>query len=294
MHVIEVNHLTKDYGQHKGVFDLSFYVKKGEILGFLGPNGSGKTTTIRQLLGFIRPDAGQVQIFGQDCFEQAATIQKNLGYLPGEIALMDDLTGQQFIHWMAELKNVKDMAKTEELIRFLNLNPKGKIKRMSKGMKQKLGLVVALMHDPDVLIFDEPTSGLDPLMQNRFVELVREAKRQGKTILMSSHMFEEIEHTCDRVMMIKDGQLIADETMDSLKNNQKKHYQITFYHPHEASQFASLYPKAQLDQNTVELFWQGSPNPLLLELGHYTIADLDVRSQTLEELFLHYYGGEDK
>ena len=158
--MIEICHLTKDYGNHRGVFDMSFQIHKGEILGILGPNGSGKTTIIRHLMGFIKPDQGTVQIQGKDCFQEAAFIQQNVGYLPGEIAFMDDMTGMNFIHLISKLKGIHDLSYAHWLINFLELNAQGQIKRMSKGMKQKIGLVIALMHDPAILILDEPTSCL--------------------------------------------------------------------------------------------------------------------------------------
>lgn len=175
MSVIEVRGITKDYGNQRGVFDVSFEINEGEVLGFLGPNGSGKTTTIRQLMGFMKPDQGHVQILGMDCFNDSAKVQEKVGYLPGEIAFMEDMSGLEFIRFMAKMKNMKDMSKAEELMRFLELDARGKIKRMSKGMKQKIGIVIAFMQDTPILILDEPTSGLDPLMQNKFVELIQNA-----------------------------------------------------------------------------------------------------------------------
>ncbi|MFQ6862595.1 MAG: ABC transporter ATP-binding protein [Beduini sp.] len=292
MNVIEINHITKDYGNKRGIFDVSFTVKKGEVLGFLGPNGSGKTTTIRQLMGFIKPDHGEVKILGLDCFEKANLVQKELGYLPGEIAFMEEMTGIQFIKFIAQMKNIKDMSKAEELMNFLELDAQGKMKRMSKGMKQKIGLVIAFMQDSPILILDEPTSGLDPLMQNKFVELIQRSKKEGKTILMSSHIFEEVEHTCDRVVMIKEGSIVAAETMENLKRNRQKHYEIHFNKENDAVKFAEQYEQCQRDQKQVILTLKGHTNELLKDLSQYDIQDFNARPQSLEELFLHYYGGE--
>ncbi len=292
MDVIEINHITKDYGNKRGIFDVSFTVKKGEVLGFLGPNGSGKTTTIRQLMGFIKPDHGEVKILGLDCFEKANLVQKELGYLPGEIAFMEEMTGFEFIKFIAQMKNIKDMKKAEELMTFLELDARGKMKRMSKGMKQKIGLVIAFMQDSPILILDEPTSGLDPLMQNKFVELIQRSKKEGKTILMSSHIFEEVEHTCDRVVMIKEGSIVAAETMDNLKRNRQKHYEIHFNKESDAIKFAEQYDSCQRDQKQVILTLKGHTNELLQDLSQYDIRDFNARPQSLEELFLHYYGGE--
>lgn len=291
MSVIEVNGITKDYGNHQGVFDVNFTVEKGEVLGFLGPNGAGKTTTIRQLMGFIKPDQGTVHIQGMDCFKNAPKVQAQLGYLPGEIAFMDDMTGMDFIEFVANMKNIQDMSKAKELIEFLELNPKNKMKKMSKGMKQKIGLVIAFMQDAPILILDEPTSGLDPLMQNKFVELIHKAKKEGKTILMSSHIFEEVEHTCDRVVIIKEGEIVATEKMEDLRHSRRKYYEICFHDVKEATLFHQQYPESQVRDLVVSLSLQGSADTLIKALSQYTIDDLSVRVQSLEELFLHYYGG---
>ena len=291
MSVIEVNGITKDYGNHQGVFDVNFTVEKGEVLGFLGPNGAGKTTTIRQLMGFIKPDQGTVHIQGMDCFKNAPEVHAQLGYLPGEIAFMDDMTGMDFIEFVANMKNIQDMSKAKELIEFLELNPKNKMKKMSKGMKQKIGLVIAFMQDAPILILDEPTSGLDPLMQNKFVELIHKAKKEGKTILMSSHIFEEVEHTCDRVVIIKEGEIVATEKMEDLRHSRRKYYEICFHDVKEATLFHQQYPESQVRDTVVSLSLQGSADTLIKALSQYTIDDLSVRVQSLEELFLHYYGG---
>ena len=294
MSVIEINHITKDYGHHKGVFDVSFVVEEGEVLGFLGPNGSGKTTTIRQLMGFMKPDQGDVKILGMNCFDDAKQVQGKLGYLPGEIAFMEDMTGQEFIRFIAKMKNMKDISYAEELMQFLELDARGKMKRMSKGMKQKIGIVIAFMQDAPILILDEPTSGLDPLMQNKFVELIQQAKKDGKTVLMSSHIFEEVENTCDRVVMIKEGHVVATETMENLRKNRLKHYEIHFYDENDAIAFMEKYHQAKRDGAIIHLMLKGHTNQLIQDLSQYDIDDFNARPQSLEELFLHYYGGEEK
>ena len=223
MNIIEVNNITKDYGDNKGVFDLSFNVQKGEIMGFLGPNGAGKTTTIRTLLGFIKPDKGSVEVNGLDPFFNSKIINTNLGYLPGENTLMDDMKGDEFINFIAKMKGVEDFARINQLKEMFELNASGRIKKMSKGMKQKIAIICAFMNYPDILILDEPTSGLDPLMQNKFIELILEEKKRGATILMSSHIFEEIEKTCDRSVIIKEGRLVLNEKISSL-TKQKIYY----------------------------------------------------------------------
>ena len=292
--VIEIRQLTKDYGNNRGIFDVSLSVKKGEVFGFLGPNGAGKSTTIRHLMGFIQADQGSCQINGLDCLRDHARIQQALGYLPGEIAFMDDMTGLEFIKFMAKMKGMTDLTKAYELMEHFELNPQGKIKKMSKGMKQKIGIICAFMHDPELLILDEPSSGLDPLMQNRFIELVLEEKQRGKTIFMSSHIFEEIERTCDRTAMIKDGRLISIEELQTLKASKHKTYQITFATQELVEQFMDEgFECKQVESNVIKVVPRNNLNYLLATLSRYDIIDLDITKPTLEELFLHFYGGDE-
>ena len=294
MDVIEIKQLTKDYGNNKGVFDLELSVKKGEVFGFLGPNGAGKTTTIRHLMGFIHPIKGECFISGLNCSKQSDIIQKSLGYLPGEIAFMDDMSGIQFIKFIAEMKGIKDFHRAEELISMFDLDASGRIKKMSKGMKQKIGIVCAFMHDPDILILDEPTSGLDPLMQNKFLELILAEKEKGKTIFMSSHNFEEIERTCDRTAIIREGRLVAIEDMKILSQTKQKSYIITFVTAEMASNFTKKYGEVKdIKGKQVTVSIKGNIMPLIHTLDKYEVTNLDVKTQTLEELFMHYYGGEN-
>ena len=293
MKVIEINNITKDYGQGKGIFNVSFSVKKGEVLGFLGPNGAGKTTTIRHLMGFSKANKGNCNINGLDCFEKSSEIQRNLGYLPGEIAFLDDMTGIKFIKFVAEMKGIKDLTRAKELIGRFELNPNSKIKKMSKGMKQKIGIVCAFMQEPDILILDEPTSGLDPLMQNEFIKLILEEKERGTTILMSSHSFEEIERTCDRVAIIKDGKIVSVENISTLKESKQKIYSITFENEEVAKDFLKEGFKIKdIDKNNVTVLVKGDIMPLIKSLGKYKVISLESKAQSLEDLFMHFYGGE--
>ncbi len=290
MNKIEVSHLTKDYGSHKGVFDISFEVSEGEVLGFLGPNGAGKTTTIRQLMGFIKPDQGTALVKGLEAFEQAHIIHKTVGYLPGEINFIDNMNGMQFIKFIADFKDMKDLSRAYELIEFFEFNPQGKIKKMSKGMKQKMGLICTFMHDPEIYILDEPTSGLDPLMQNKFVELILSEKEKGKTIFMSSHIFEEVEKTCDRVAIIKDGEIVAIDDIHELTKHNKKTYKITFKNEDDVQSFRQFYEDIDVNYNQITLK-TNSINELIQLLQPYDISDIDIQKQSLEELFLQFYGG---
>jgi len=214
--VIEIQNLTKDYGNSTGIFDVTLGIKKGEVFGFLGPNGAGKTTTMRHLLGFIKSDSGTCKIAGLDCWDKPQEIQKIIGYIAGEIALPEGMNGQMLCEQIAKMRGA-DIKRVKELCEYFVINPNTKIKRMSKGMKQKIALVLAFMHDPDILLLDEPTSGLDPLMQEKFVELILKEKKRGKTIMLSSHIFNEVEKTCDRVMIIKHGRIIAEIDMQGIE-----------------------------------------------------------------------------
>lgn len=293
MNIIEIDHITKDYGQNRGVFDVSFSVKQGEVLGFLGPNGAGKTTTIRQLMGFIKPDSGNLSIQGMDCFKETDKIQKSLGYLPGEIAFIDAMNGMEFIRFVAKMKKMKDLGRAPELMEMFELNASGKLKKMSKGMKQKIGIVCAFMNpDTELYILDEPSNGLDPVMQNRFIELVLSEKNRGKTILMSSHMFEEIERTCDRAAIIREGRIVAVEDMEKLRAGKQKIFEVTLKEEGMAESFAKELPQSsfKLDGKTVTVKVGNDVDAFVKKVGRYEISDLEMHHQSLEEFFLNFYG----
>lgn len=295
MPIIKINGLTKDYGDHKGIFNLTFTVKEGEVFGYLGPNGSGKTTTIRHLMGFLTPDRGSSQILGMDTRTKSADIMKHLGYLPGEIAFIDQMRGIEFLNFMGEMKGLTDTGLRDKLVDLFQLDTESRIRKMSKGMKQKLGLICAFMHDPKVLILDEPTSGLDPLMQKIFADLILEEKSRGKTILMSSHSFEEIERTCDRVGIIKRGELVAIENMHDIKLKRRKIFVVTFDNAFSAAEFAetSGFDIIEVSVNTVRLSILGNVTEFIKGLNKYTVLDLNTESSSLEDIFMHYYGDGD-
>lgn len=296
--VMELSHVTKDYGNGKGVFDINLSVEQGEIFGYLGPNGAGKSTTIRQLMGFLHPDSGTCRILGMDCFAQAKEIQRQLGYLAGELAFMEDMTGETYLEFMAQMKHLKDRRRMHELMELFELDARGKVKKMSKGMKQKIGLICAFMAEPSVVILDEPTSGLDPLMQNRFVELLLEEKKKGTTILMSSHIFEEVEKTCDRTAIIRGGRIVTVEDMTSLSKKRAKVYTVTCKNDDSAHKFTEkMSDKTEcgcvvqrVQKNQVELLVKGAPAAILQEIVLIEPLDLTIKTQSLEELFMHYYG----
>lgn len=288
---IELHHLTKDYGGGRGIFDVSFDVRRGETFGFLGPNGAGKTVTMRHLMGFVRPDGGTAFIKGLDCFRDRARIQTNLGYLPGETTSIDEMTGTGFLRFMARLKRVSDLRRCSELIEYFDLDPSRKIRKMSKGTKQKVGLVCAFMSSPDTLLLDEPTSGLDPLMQNRFVDLVLAEKKRGTTILLSSHLFEEVERTCDRVAFVRSGKLAAVERMDDVRSARKRIFSIVFAQTDDRDRYTHDHPGAQVrGTRTVQTIAENGVDAFVKDLARYDIVDMAVHEQTLEETFLHLYG----
>jgi ABC-2 type transport system ATP-binding protein len=237
--LIEVNRLTKDYGRGRGVFDIDLKVEEGESFGFVGTNGAGKTTTIRHLMGFLRPDKGTCTIKGLDCWKDSAEINRFVGYVPGEIAFPDARDGFTFLDWQATLQGDTDRKHRDYILDKLQLDATANLKRMSKGMKQKTAIVAAFMHDPEILILDEPTTGLDPLMRDSFLELIEEERSRGKTIFMSSHMFNELETTCDRVAMIRDGAIIDIASTDAIRHFESKTYKIEFLDSADYQRFLS-------------------------------------------------------
>ncbi len=302
-HVIEAVDLTKDYGFGRGVFDVSVHVDRGEVFGFLGPNGAGKSTTIRHLLGFSKPDSGSVKIFGKETFEKYNEILSRVGYIPGEIALPAGLTGREFIRMMQSLQNIRNEARLKEMLTLFELEDavlSGETKRMSLGVKRKLAVVTAFMSDPDVLILDEPTSGLDPVMQEVFVEFVREEKKRGKTILLSSHIFSEIDSTCDRIAIIKDGRIVSEFVADDLKHASRKYYTIAFETPQAKQEFLSKgkrIPSLSLlseTQNEVYVSVEDEDlNALIALLSVLPVTSFGNRRETLEDYFMKFYK-EDK
>lgn len=296
MAIIEVNNLTKKFGDFYSVQNVDLQIEKGEVFGFLGPNGAGKSTTIRHLMGFLQPTEGQCFIKGLDCRQSTAEIQKFVGYLPGEIAFIDKMTGQQFIKFIAQMRGLNDLTRANELMQFFELNATGLIKKMSKGMKQKLGLICTFMHNPEIVILDEPTSGLDPLIQTKFIDFILVEKEKGTTIFMSSHMIEEIEKTCDRVAILNAGKIVATETIADLKKQKSKKFLIEFQSEQELSRFLGEQLKIeQISPTQAIIKVQGNVQTLLHTLADYKINDLDIISQSLEDIFMHYYesGGKE-
>src|SRR5690242_9041663 len=223
--LVETQELTKRYGSSRGIEDVTFTIDEGEVFGFLGPNGAGKTTTIRTIMGLLRPTAGSAHIGGLDCWEQSTDVKRLVGYLPGELSLDPNLTGGQILEYFGNLRGGVDQSYLKALIERMGLDPSRKFRQYSSGNKRKIGIIQAFMHRPRLLILDEPTSGLDPLNQQEFDRMVREARDEGRTIFLSSHILTEVEQTCNRVAIIREGQLARVGSVEELKGI--KHHELT-------------------------------------------------------------------
>jgi ABC-2 type transport system ATP-binding protein len=294
MSVIEVKHLTKDYGHGRGIFDVSLRVDKGEVFGFLGPNGAGKTTTIRHLMGFSNPQKGNATINGLQCNRQASQILRDVGYLPGEPALPENLTGTQFIQMMQGLRHSHDQKRLDHLLDLFQLDVRGKTKRMSLGNKRKLAVVTAFMADPNILILDEPTSGLDPVMQEAFVTFMKEEKKRGKTILLSSHIFSEVDAICDTIAIIKEGKIVSIVKANDIRHNQNKVFHIIFESAAEVNRFRGesgidvsyTDPERHIAQVGIH---ESDTNRLIAALSKYNVASFRESKFTLENYFMRFY-----
>ena len=289
MSVIEIDNLTKDYGYNRGVFDINLNIEQGEMVGFVGTNGSGKTTTIRNIMGFIKPTSGEVRVNGLNAWEHSSEIVKNIGYVPGEIAFPDLKTGVEFLNSQKEFLGLKSFDYANELIERLQLDPRANLKRMSKGMKQKTALVAALMNDAPIIILDEPTTGLDPLMRVTFLDIIKEEHKKGKTIFMSSHNFEELEGTCDKVALINDGHLIDVCDMDTINDPAEKEFKIEFKNPEDYKAFIKEgYKVIRLqdiyNQATIKIAAANTAK-LLQSLKKYDVKFISEIPYTLEKHF---------
>ncbi|MGI1807047.1 ABC transporter ATP-binding protein [Exiguobacterium sp. TDN 0502] len=288
--MIRLEHVTKEFAPGRGIFDVSFTVESGTIFGFIGPNGSGKSTTLRHLMGLMASDEGKATIGGFDCWNQSKEVKQLVGYLPGEISLPGDMTGADMLHLMQQLHR-SDPARQQRLLKRFPFETKTKIRKMSKGMKQKLAIVGCFMKDAPVYLLDEPTSGLDPLMQERFLEWLELEKRAGKAILMSSHHFPEMEKACDRAALIKDGRIIVEADIHELVRSSRREYTVVFRSEAEAAQFAV---RIGVEPKREEVRFQTDErltlNQVIAHLTHYDVQLIRPSADDLEQVFLHYYG----
>ena len=293
--VIHTERLTKSYGPHRGITELDLDVQEGEIFGFLGPNGAGKTTTMRVLLDLIRPTSGRAEVFGIDTTADPVAIHRRIGYLPGEFDLYDRLTGAQTMEYFANLRGGVDAGYVAELIERLDLDPSRRFKEYSRGNKQKVGLVVALQHRPDLLILDEPTAGLDPLVQQTFFAIVREARSGGRTVFLSSHIIDEVDRTCDRVAIIREGRLVQVDSIEAIRRLAFHHVELSFSTPVAPAIFESIDGVSAVETggNTISMRVNGPIGSVIAAAAPHGLLDVVSREPNLEDVFLAQYGAHD-
>ena len=292
--VIKTEKLTKSYGSHRGIVDLDLEVHEGEVFGFLGPNGAGKTTTIRTILDLIRPTSGKASVFGIESSADPVAIHRRIGYLPGEFTLYDRLTGGQTIKYFANLRGGVDPAYQEALVKRFDVDPSRRFKHYSKGNKQKIGLIIALQHQPELLILDEPTSGLDPLVQQSFYGLVREAKAEGRTVFLSSHILGEVERTCDRVAIIRDGRLVRVDSVEALRDLAHHEVELRFAGVVPTAEFQGLPGVSEVAavDHVLRMRVTGPIAPVVQAAARHELLDFVSREPSLEETFLAEYGNK--
>jgi ABC-2 type transport system ATP-binding protein len=292
--VITLEKLTKSYGSSRGIIDVDLEVELGEIFGFLGPNGAGKTTTIRTMLDLIRPSSGKAFVFGIESTTDPVAIHRRVGYIPGEFALYDRLTGKQTLEYFANLRGGVDAAYQATLIDRFELDPGKRFKEYSKGNKQKVGVIAALQHRPELLVLDEPTSGLDPLVQQTFFETLQEAVADGATVFLSSHILSEVEKACERVAIIRDGRIAKLGTVDSLRDLAHHQVELRFAGSVPADEFRDLPGVSDLvaEDHTLRMRVAGAITPVVRAAAQYELLDFVSREPSLEETFLAEYGRE--
>ncbi len=294
--IIEVDNLTKRYGSKRGIIDVSFQVEEGEVFGFLGPNGAGKTTTIRLLMALLRANAGRARIAGLDCWQQSVEIKRLIGYLPGELALDPNLTGGQILEYFGHLRGGIDQAYLKQLIARLDVDPSRKFRQYSSGNKRKIGIIQAFMHRPRLLILDEPTNGLDPLNQQEFDRMVKEVRDDGRTVFLSSHILTEVEQTCHRVAIIREGQLVRVGSVEELKDIKRQEITLTFANAVPIEAFKGLAGVEQVetlvDGHTLRLSVQGRADAVIKAAAQHSVVTLTSHEPSLEDIFLRYYEGD--
>lgn len=289
--IIKMHNVSKYYGKFKALSSLTLNVEENQIYAFIGPNGAGKSTAIRLMLGILNPSEGYVEVLGKRPTQKNVKIFKNMGYLPGELSTYQKLTGNEVLKFFSSLRNIDDDQYIRNLIERLDYDPNKYIKELSKGNKQKLGLILAFMHKPELLILDEPSSGLDPLMQQITIELIQEARQNGSTIFLSSHIFSEIDKVAERVGFVKEGKLIVEESLEILKSNAMKYIVIYFKETIPLNLFDNIknVNLIETNKNVVKLNIFGPIDEIIKVISKYEIIDLTTQDPTLEELFMNYY-----
>lgn len=286
MDIIKIDHLTKYYGKSRGIIDLSLSIKKGEFFGFIGPNGAGKSTTIRTLLGLVAPTSGSAEIFGRDITKEQKVILQNVGYLPSETVFYHGMRVKEILKLSADLRKMDCFDEAKLLCDRLQLDTSRKVDDLSFGNRKKVAIVCALQHHPDLLILDEPTSGLDPLMQREFFNILREFNKEGTTIFLSSHILSEIQHNCTRAAIIREGRIIACDSVEALsKTNAKR---VTVHGQVMLDGLEGIRDRKDTD-DSVSFLYGGDMNSLLRTLSAGQVSDLTVSEPDLGEIFLHYY-----
>jgi ABC-2 type transport system ATP-binding protein len=294
--IIETNQLTKSYGSKRGIVDVSFQVEEGEVFGFLGPNGAGKTTTIRLLMALLRPDSGTAHIAGLDCWKQSVEVKRLVGYSPGEPVLDPNLTGGQILEYFGHLRGGVDQAYLKQLIQRLDLDPSRKFRQYSSGNKRKVVLIQAFMHRPRLLILDEPTNGLDPLNQQEFDRMVKEVRDEGRTVFLSSHILSEVEQTCTRLAIIREGRLVRVGGVAELKDIKRHEVTITFANTTSPEVFKTLEGVERVetlaDGHTLRLAVSGGLDAVVKAAALHPVVTLTSHEPSLEDIFLRYYEGD--
>ena len=290
MKPLEIKSLTKWYSSVCAIEDVSFDIGQGEIFGYLGPNGSGKTTTIRIFLDFIRASAGHARLFGLGSHVHSSKIKSRIGYVPGEYGIYEEMRGLEYLRFFGALRGYKKPPLRDRLVEIFDLDTSKRTKSYSHGTKQKLAIIQAFMHDPELLILDEPTIGLDPLMQQRFYELLMEMKNRGKTIFLSSHILPEVEKVCDRVGILREGKLVAIHEISEIKKIRLKSIEISFKQEVDKSVFRlDGVRKVEKDGNTIKLWIDSNINSVLRTISEYPVENISFRDASLEDIFMEYY-----
>jgi ABC-2 type transport system ATP-binding protein len=289
MNVIEFNNLTKYYGDVKGCENINIKIKEGEIFGFIGPNGAGKSTTIRTMLSLIYPTSGSVTIFGKDAIEMGAEVRKDIGYLPSEIFYYDKMKVIQLLNYSASFYDHDCSAKIQELSEIMELDLNRRIQDLSYGNKKKVGIVQGLLHSPKLIILDEPTSGLDPLMQQKFFKIIVDENKKGATVLFSSHILSEVQQLCNRVAIIKDGEIVSVQDVKALQKDNYKKFSIHGEKLNHGKFKIAGVTNLEEAEGKVTFFFKGDVNEMVKILGTLNLSDVLIEEPTLEEIFMHYY-----
>lgn len=294
--IIEISNLTKHYGETVAVNEVEFSVPGGEIFGYLGPNGAGKTTTIRMIMNFLKPTSGEIRVFGMDPSKEYPQIHKRIGYMNSDMKLYEHLTGNEMLLFLSNLREGVYKDNVERLSQKLDIDLSLQIRNLSRGNKQKIALIQAFMHRPELIILDEPSTGLDPLMQQQFNEIVKQARSDGSTVFLSSHILPEVEALCDRVAIIKDGFLITEERVDVLKKNSVQKFEITFSvnPPENIFQQVQGISNISIDDRVVTCSLVGAIDPLIKEAANFDVEAFKSFETDLEDIFLSYYKGSER